>query len=44
AASGAWELAERGAFDGDETVVIVNTGSGNKEADVLRSHLMSQGV
>jgi threonine synthase len=44
AASGAWELAERGAFDGDETIVIVNTGSGNKEADVLRSHLMSQGV
>ncbi|QSW99619.1 threonine synthase [Haloterrigena alkaliphila] len=44
AASGAWELAERGAFDGDETVVILNTGSGNKEADVLRSHLMSQGV
>jgi len=44
AASGAWELAERDAFDGDETVVIVNTGSGNKEADVLRSHLMSQGV
>ncbi|MDF9744026.1 threonine synthase [Natrinema salsiterrestre] len=44
AASGAWELAERGTFDGDETVVVVNTGSGNKEADVLRSHLMSQGV
>ncbi|SDC07395.1 threonine synthase [Natrinema hispanicum] len=44
AASGAWELAERGAFDGDETVVIVNTGAGNKEADVLRSHLMSQGI
>ncbi|QCW02810.1 threonine synthase [Natrinema pallidum] len=44
AASGAWELAERGAFDGSETVVIVNTGAGNKEADVLRSHLMSQGI
>ncbi|WP_254524803.1 threonine synthase [Natrinema caseinilyticum] len=44
AASGAWELAERGAFAGDETVVIVNTGAGNKEADVLRSHLMGQGV
>ncbi|WP_226480193.1 threonine synthase [Natrinema amylolyticum] len=44
AASGAWELAEHGAFDGSETVVIVNTGAGNKEADVLRSHLMSQGV
>ncbi|WP_247002075.1 threonine synthase [Halosolutus gelatinilyticus] len=44
AASGAWELAERGAFDGDETIVILNTGTGNKEADVLRSHLMSQGI
>ena len=44
AASGASALADDGAFDGDETVVIVNTGSGNKEADVLRSHLMSKGV
>ncbi|MEY7852016.1 threonine synthase [Natrarchaeobius sp. A-rgal3] len=44
AAAGAWELAERGAFDGDETVVLVNTATGNKEADVLRSYLMSQGV
>ncbi|SFC45470.1 L-threonine synthase [Halobiforma haloterrestris] len=44
AASGAWDLAERGEFDGDETIVILNTGAGNKEADVLRSHLMSQGV
>ncbi|OVE86412.1 threonine synthase [Natronolimnobius baerhuensis] len=44
AASGAWELAEQGAFDGDETVVICNTGTGNKEADVLRSHLMGQGI
>ena len=44
AASGALELAERGAFDGDETVVLVNTATGNKEADVLRSHLMSQGI
>ncbi|AFZ73264.1 threonine synthase [Natronobacterium gregoryi] len=44
AASGAWELAERGEFGNDDTVVILNTGAGNKEADVLRSHLMSQGV
>ncbi|WP_049921329.1 threonine synthase [Halopiger djelfimassiliensis] len=44
AASGAWELADRGEFDGDETVVILNTGSGNKEADVVRSHLMGQGI
>ncbi|WP_440764056.1 threonine synthase [Natronorubrum sp. DTA7] len=44
AASGVWELAERGEFDGSETVVVVNTAAGNKEGDVLRSHLMSQGV
>ncbi|MDG5759008.1 threonine synthase [Natronococcus sp. A-GB1] len=44
AVSGLLELADRGAFDGDETVVAVNTGTGNKEADVLRSHLMSKGV
>ncbi|WP_265108128.1 threonine synthase [Halosolutus halophilus] len=44
AVSGARELADRGAFDGDETIVVLNTGTGNKEADVLRSHLMSQGV
>ncbi|MFB6153584.1 MAG: threonine synthase [Halodesulfurarchaeum sp.] len=44
AASGAIELAEQGAFDADDTVVIVNTGAGNKEADVLRSHLMGQGI
>jgi len=44
AASGALELAERGVFDGDETVVLVNTATGNKESDILRSHLMSQGI
>ncbi len=44
AASGVWDLAERGAFDGDETIVIPTTATGNKEADVLRSHLMSQGI
>ncbi len=44
AASGAWKLAERGEFGPDDTVVILNTGTGNKEADVLRSHLMSQGI
>lgn len=44
AASGAWELAERGEFGPDDTVVIMNTGAGNKEADVLRSHLMRKGI
>ncbi len=44
AASGAWELAEQGVFDGEETVVIVGTAAGSKEADVLRSHLMGKGI
>jgi threonine synthase len=44
AAAGAWALADRGAFDGDETVVLVNADAGVKTADVLRSHLMGQGV
>ncbi|WP_254862098.1 threonine synthase [Halovivax gelatinilyticus] len=44
AASGTWKLAEADEFGPDDTVAIVNTGSGNKDADVLRSHLMSQGV
>jgi threonine synthase len=44
AASGAWELAEQGEFDADDTVVLLNTATGNKEDDILRSHLMGQGV
>ncbi len=44
AASGAWELARQGEFGEDDTVVILNTGAGNKDADILRSHLMGQGV
>jgi threonine synthase len=43
-ASGAWALADRGEFDEDDTVVLLNTGAGNKDADVLRSHLMGQGI
>ncbi|MDL5363771.1 threonine synthase [Halalkalicoccus sp. NIPERK01] len=44
AASGAWELAERGEFDSDSTVVLLNTASANKDSDVLRSHLMGKGI
>jgi threonine synthase len=44
AASGAWSLAEDGAFDEDDTVVLLNTGAGSKDADVIRSHLMSKGI
>jgi len=44
AAAGAWTLAEEGAFDDDDVVVLLNTESGTKTADVLRSHLMGQGI
>jgi threonine synthase len=44
AVAGARALAERGAFDGDDVVVLVNAVTGNKEADLLRSHLMSRGI
>jgi threonine synthase len=44
AASGAWKLAREGAFDEDDTVVLMNTATGNKDADVARSHLMSKGI
>ncbi|OYR56224.1 pyridoxal-phosphate dependent enzyme [Halorubrum halodurans] len=44
APAGAWELAEEGYFDGDETVVLLNTDAGLKTPDVLRSHLMGQGI
>jgi len=44
AAAGAHELAEKGALDADDTVVLVDPASGNREADILRSHLMKQGI
>ena len=37
-------LADRGAFAADDEVVLVNTVSANKEADLMRSYLMSQGI
>lgn len=39
AVSGALQLAADGEFGDDDTVVILNTGAGSKDADVLRSHL-----
>ena len=42
--SAAQALSEDGAFESDDVVVLVNPTSGNKEADVLRSHLMSKGI
>jgi threonine synthase len=44
AASGAAKLADRGELGPDDTVVLVNTLTGNAEADILRSHLMSKGI
>ncbi len=44
ATAGAWELADEGAFDPDDTVVVLNTATGNKDADIVRSRLMSQGI
>ncbi|GAA0677084.1 threonine synthase [Natronoarchaeum mannanilyticum] len=44
AVSGAWELSRRGEFDDSDTVVVLNTGAGSKSDDVLRSHLMGQGI
>ncbi|UWG50604.1 Threonine synthase and cysteate synthase [Halalkaliarchaeum sp. AArc-CO] len=42
AAAGAWELASQ--LDSDAEVVLLNTESGGKTPDVLRSHLMSKGI
>lgn len=44
AASGAWDLAQEGEFGEDDTIVLLNTGAGNKDDDVLRSHLMGKGI
>jgi len=43
-AAAAWQLAEDGQLGSDDTVVLVNPVAGNKENDVLRSHLMRQGI
>ncbi|MBB6645788.1 threonine synthase [Halobellus ruber] len=37
-------LVGEGTFDADDHVVAVNTESGTKTADVLRSHLMGKGI
>lgn len=44
APAGAWNWADEVGFAGDETVVLLNTESGTKTPDILRSHLMGQGV
>ena len=44
AVSGARALADEGAFAGGETVVLLDPATANREADILRSHLMKQGI
>jgi threonine synthase len=41
APAAAWALAEK--FGPEDTLVLVNTTAGGKDADLLRSHLMGQG-
>jgi threonine synthase len=44
ALAGAWQLADDGEIDAEDDVVIVNPDAGVKTPDVLRSHLMGQGI
>lgn len=44
AVSGGQALADRDTFDADDTVVLVNPTTANRESDLLRSHLMKQGI
>ncbi|ADQ67958.1 l-threonine synthase [Halogeometricum borinquense DSM 11551] len=44
AMAAAWQLAEDGVVGETDDVVVVNTESGTKTADILRSHLMGQGI
>ena len=44
AAAGLWSLADDGTLDEDDEVVVLNTEAATKAPDVLRSHLMGQGV
>ncbi|MFD1567830.1 threonine synthase, partial [Halolamina litorea] len=39
AAAGAFQLVDDGELGADDTVVLLNTGAGNKDVDTLRSHL-----
>ena len=43
AASGAFELAAAGELGEDDTVVLLNTGAGNKDDDLLRGHVGDEG-
>jgi threonine synthase len=44
AAAGAWALSRAGEFGTDDTVVLLSTAAGNKDADLIRSRLMAKGM
>ncbi|MEZ3115599.1 pyridoxal-phosphate dependent enzyme [Halobaculum sp. MBLA0147] len=44
ALAGAWALADDGTLGDTDDVVVVNPDAGVKTPDVLRSHLMGQGI
>lgn len=44
AAAGVSILADAGEFSEEETVSFVNPAAANREADILRSHLMRKGI
>ena len=44
ALAAAEQLAGAGRFGEDDHIVVVNTESGTKTADILRSHLMGKGI
>ena len=43
AVAGGRILADAGAFDADDRVILLNPATANRESDVLRSRLMSEG-
>lgn len=43
-AAGVEALVQRGELGGEDEVLAINPGAGNKDADLLRSHLMGRGV
>ncbi len=44
AIQGLQTLADRGEFDADDQLLVINPTTANRESDILRSHLMKQGI
>lgn len=42
--AGAERLADRGAFDGDDEIVLIDPDTANRDSDRLRSRLMVEGI